>query len=218
MATVTANKMSSLISKGKLPAIEVARLIHQHHVEGFSGREPTGFIEAELKKLASNLNHREWVGVSHWVEEGIDLLYGFAMNIKSDAALAAANLNMVNSYLIKMRHADQGNELHLDPNNWQDIHSSMEANILRVLWYYEALLVVNRHMKAEWSSIVSMGMQSMRFAIGLINETLDSSGFATFEVDRLKPSEEVIDGWGQKLGTGDVRGFLLDVVEGEVVG
>ena len=174
MATVTANKMSSLISKGKLPAIEVARLIHQHHVEGFSGREPTGFTEAELKKLASNLNHREWAGVSHWVEEGIDLLYGFAMNIKSDAALVAVELYQC---------------------------SESGTNIRRVLWYYEALRVIGDYMNADWTLVASDGMEAMYDALEQTEPPID--------LESLTPSDEVIDGWRQKIERIDVRDFLL---------
>jgi hypothetical protein len=182
MATVTANKMSSLISKGKLPAIEVARLIHNYHVEGFSGRAPTGFTEVELKKLASNLNNREWVGVSHWVEEGIDLLYGFAMNIKSDAALVAVELHQF---------------------------YDSRANIRRVLWHYEALRIIGDYMNADWTFVASKGMEAMYDAI---EETE-----APIDLESLNPSEEVIDGWRQKVGTVDIRDFLLAVVECEVV-
>tara|TARA_B110000305_G_scaffold240717_1_gene312204 strand:- start:3847 stop:3963 length:117 start_codon:yes stop_codon:yes gene_type:complete len=38
-------------------------------------------------------------------------------------------------------------------------------------------------MKADWTPIALMGMQSMQSAIELINETLDGTGFAAFDLD-----------------------------------
>ncbi|MDG1708258.1 MAG: hypothetical protein P8H03_05815, partial [Emcibacteraceae bacterium] len=133
MATTTANKMSTLISKGKLPAFQVTQLIHQQYIKDLNCEGIAGLSETDLQKLINNLDVRDWNNVKHWVHDGIDLLYAFAMNIKSDAALAAANLHMVNTFLIKMIHVDQSNKLHLDPNNWEGIHSSMGAFIHRVL-------------------------------------------------------------------------------------
>ncbi|MDG1709316.1 MAG: hypothetical protein P8H03_11175, partial [Emcibacteraceae bacterium] len=70
----------------------------------------------------------------------------------------------------------------------------------------------------EWSSIASMGMQSMMSAIGLINETLDGSDLEPFVVEHLQPSEEVIESWRHEVKVVLIRDFLLGVVEGEVVG
>ena len=215
MATVTANKMKSLICKGKLPAIEVARLIHQHHVQGLRGIEPTGITETELKKLASNLNRSEWVGYSHWVDEGIDLLYAFAMKIKSDAALVAAELNMINIFFVKMINVDPMGELLFDRDKWDDIYSSIEANIHRLIWHYEALQVVSRYLKTDWTLIVSAGMQSLEASIGLINETLQDTGFKSIDVEGLKPEASIIEEWERKIEEVDIRNFLLGVVASE---
>lgn len=215
MATVTANKMKSVICKGKLPAIEVARLIHQHHVQGLRGIEPTGITETELKKLASNLNRSEWVGYSHWVDEGIDLLYAFAMKIKSDAALVAAELNMINIFFVKMINVDPMGELLFDRDKWDDIYFSIEANIHSLIWHYEALQVVSKYLKTDWTLIVSAGMQSMETAIGLINQTLQDTGFKSIDVESLKPDASIVKEWGLKAEEVEVRDFLLGVVEVE---
>ncbi len=215
MATVTANKMKSVICKGKLPAIEVARLIHQHHVQGLRGIEPTGITETELKKLASNLNRSEWVGYSHWVDEGIDLLYAFAMKIKSDAALVAAELNMINIFFVKMINVDPMEELLFDRDKWDDIYSSIEANIHSLIWHYEALQVVSKYLKTDWTLIVSAGMQSLETAIGLINETLQDTDFKSIDVESLKPEAGIIEEWERKVEEIDIRNFLFGVVASE---
>ncbi len=74
---------------------------------------------------------------------------------------------------------------------------------------------MSSYMKADWTPIALMGMQSMQSAIELINETLDGTGFAAFDLDSLRPSEEVIESWRYEVEKVDVRNYLLGIVEYE---
>jgi hypothetical protein len=218
MATATTNKMSSLINKGKLPALQVARLIHHHYVRGFTGRDPAGFTETELKKLASNIEPREWLGVSHWVEDGIDLLYCFAMNIKSDAALAAVEIHQLNVYLTMVIHFEDGDRLNKNFDKWDAKSLSIKADIHRALWYREALRIIGDYLHADWTLVASTGVKSMLAAIEFVNETMEDTSFVLFDIERLSPSIEVIEDWEQKVGKLNVRDFLLAVAKGEIEG
>ena len=216
MATVTANKMKSVICKGKLPAIEVARLIHQHHVQGLRGIEPTGITETELKKLASNINRSEWVGYSHWVDEGIDLLYAFAMKIKSDAALAAVHLYQLNRVLTMVIPYNKAERLNNLYDKWKAISLSIRVTIHRTLWYHEALRVAGEYMKSDWTLIASRGMEAMLCAIEQINGAIEDNNLAPYDIEALKPSEVVIKEWKTLIEEVEIRSFLLAVTECEV--
>lgn len=218
MATVTANKMSTLVKKGKLSGLQVARLIHQYYADGFNGSEPTGLTEVELKMLASNLDHGEWRKVSHWVDDGIDLLCAFAMNIQSEAALIAAELHQVNMYLTMVIHFDKTDRLSKKSETWAAKTLSIRSNIHRVLWNHEALRVVGDYINTDWSLISSRGMTAMQGAVEQINETIARTAkdnFSSFEMDELRPAEEVIKDWKQKVEMLNIRDFLLAVTESE---
>lgn len=198
MASVTANKMTSLVKKGKLTGLQVVRLIHQHYAEGLSGRESTGFSEEELHKLTNNLEPHEWKPVKHWVHDGIDLLYGFAMNAQSNAAIAASEIYLANTFLTIALLGDEAATLETEckkkpaihpevtfkgnaltkaiENNfdrWKSKNLSTRANMHSALWHNEGLKVVSKFMDAEWDLLPLRGMQTLYGATSLTNDTIN---------------------------------------------